>query len=114
MELSSQSTELGKNLSDLKVNVQIPNIPLLGIEGGEYDIQRFIYYNFLKCYYNENLGIKTSDLTNFDWYAPSNAKRYSEDEFKNLVKENNLEIQTFFIDKARMAGRFRKNSPIEN
>ena len=38
-------------------------------------IQRFIYWNFLKCFWNEQLGKETSLVTNFDWYSPSNARR---------------------------------------
>lgn len=39
-----------------------------------------IYWNFIKCFWNEELGYDTSVATNFDWYSPSNAKRYSEEE----------------------------------
>jgi SAM-dependent methyltransferase len=47
-KFAEQLTELGKRLSDLNVTFDSPDIPLLGIKGGKYDIQRFIYWNFLK------------------------------------------------------------------
>ena len=47
-KLSEQLTQLGKNLSQIKTKVNIPNIPLLSIKGGKMDLQRFIYWNFLK------------------------------------------------------------------
>jgi SAM-dependent methyltransferase len=49
-EFSSQLTQLGKTLSELNIQFNAPDIPLLGIKGGSYDIQRFIYWNFLKCF----------------------------------------------------------------
>jgi len=108
-ELSEQLTELGKRLTDLQVKFNSPEIPLLGIKGGEYDIQRFIYWNFMKCFYNEDLGYETSIAGNFDWYAPSNARRFDESEFKKMIYENNLEIVHFHSEEACYSGRF-KNS----
>ena len=45
-DMSKQLTVLGKNLSDLNVSVEVPDIPSLGLKGGTYDIQRFIYWKF--------------------------------------------------------------------
>lgn len=107
-EMSRQLTELGKTLSELKIEVDIPDIPLLGIKGGKQDIQRFIYWNFLKCYWNEEQGRENSDMINFDWYSPSNAKRYSEEDYKKMINENNLIIKYFHIEEACYSGRFVK------
>lgn len=105
-EMSSQLTELGKRLSELKITFDSPAIPLLGIKGGKQDLQRFIYWNFIKCFWREDWGKEMSDATNFDWYAPSNAKRYSEEEFKNMIEQNNLVIQHFHEEEACFSGRF--------
>ena len=107
-EMSSQLTELGKRLSELKITFDSPDIPLLGIKGGKQDLQRFIYWNFLKCFWREEWGKEMSDATNFDWYAPSNAKRYSEDEFKNVIKQNNLKIDYFHEEEACFSSRMFK------
>ena len=107
-EMSSQLTELGKRLSELKITFDSPDIPLLGIKGGEQDLQRFIYWNFLKCFWREDWGKDMSDATNFDWYAPSNAKRYSKEEFINMIEQNNLEIKHFHEEEACYSGRFEK------
>lgn len=107
-EFSQQLTTLGKNLSELNVQFTSPDIPLLGIKGGEYDIQRFIYWNFLKCFWKEDWGMELCNSTNFDWYAPSNAKRYSEEEYKNMIIANNLEIIYFHKEEACYSGRFKK------
>ena len=36
--------ELGKILSDLNLKIYVPEIQLLDIPEGQYDLQRFIYY----------------------------------------------------------------------
>lgn len=107
-ELSEQLTELGRRLSGLNATFESPDIPLLGIKGGSYDIQRFIYWNFLKCFWNEEWGFEMSKATNYDWYAPSNAKRYSREEFEEMIRENELQISHFHQEEACYSGRFEK------
>lgn len=107
-QLSEQLTELGKRLSELQVSFESPDIPLLGIKGGKYDIQRFIYWNFLKCFWKEDWGFDLSKSTNFDWYAPSNAKRFSKEDFLEMINTNNLQIQYLHEEEACYSGRFKK------
>jgi len=106
--LSEQLTILGKSLSDLKVSFTCPDIPLLGIKGGNYDIQRFIYWNFLKCFWKEEWGFDLSKITNFDWYAPSNAKRFSKDEFLKMATDNKLSVTFLHEEEACYSARFAK------
>lgn len=105
--MSEQLTELGIKLSDLNISFECPDIPALGIKGGHYDIQRFIYWNFLKCFWNESLGLETSIMTNFDWYSPSNARRFSKDEVEKIVSNNKLLVTYFHSEEACYSGRFR-------
>ncbi len=107
-ELSKQMTQLGKILTDLHINITVPDIPMLQIKGGEYDLQRFLYWNFLKCYWNAELGEEVSNIINFDWWAPSNAYRYSEEEYKKIIADNNLKIIFFHSEEACYSGRFVK------
>lgn len=107
-EMSRQLTQLGKTLSDLKIKIDVPDIPILNIKGGNYDLQRFIYWNFIKCFWRDDWGIEMSDATNFDWYSPSNAKRYSEEEYKKMIEANALDIVTFHKEEACYSGRFKK------
>ncbi|OEK02503.1 methyltransferase type 11 [Roseivirga sp. 4D4] len=107
-EMSEQLTELGKRLSELDVKFEAPDIPLLGIKGGEYDIQRFIYWNFVKCFYHADWGRGSCDSTNFDWYSPSNAKRFSKEEFETLISDNSLTSNYFHSEEACFSGRFGK------
>lgn len=106
-QFADQLTELGKRLADLNVTIESPEIPLLGIKGGTYDIQRFIYWNFLKCFWKEDWGFELSKSTNFDWYSPSNAKRFTRAEFLDMAKLNNLEVVAFHEEEACYSGRFR-------
>jgi hypothetical protein len=107
-ELSEQLTLLGKTLSELNVTFKAPDIPLLNIKGGEYDIQRFIYWNFLKCFWKNDWGFELSKITNFDWYSPSNAKRYSKNEIIELINNSNMAIKTWHEEEACFSGRFYK------
>lgn len=105
-EMSEQLTELGKRLTELQVTFDAPAIPLLGIKGGKIDVQRFIYWNFLKCFWNPELGYDTSLATNFDWYSPSNARRFNEAEIRAIVAANGMTVKSFHIEEAAYSGRF--------
>lgn len=107
--MSGQLTELGRRLSNLNVSFECPDIPALGIKGGKCDIQRFIYWNFMKCFWNEGLGPETSIATNYDWYSPSNAKRFSEAEVRSIVKSSELQEIYFHIEEACYSGRFLRS-----
>ena len=106
--MSEQLTELGKRLSDLNITFEAPDIPQLGIKAGIYDVQRFIYWNFLKCFWNAELGEETSISTNFDWYSPSNARRFSKQEVLSIVQSNGLEVKFLHEEPACYAGRFAR------
>jgi hypothetical protein len=106
--MSEQLTELGRRLSELNVSFDAPAIPALGIKGGPMDIQRFVYWNFLKCFWNPDLGRETSVVTNFDWYSPSNARRFSEAEVRGIVAANGLAEAHFHAEEACYSGRFAK------
>lgn len=107
-EFSEQITELGKRLSALKISFESPDIPLLGIKGGVYDVQRFIHWNFIKCFWKDDWGFELSKSTNYDWYAPSNAKRFSKQEFLDMAVENNLQVRYLHEEEACYSGRFLK------
>lgn len=107
-EMSEQLTELGRRLSELNVSFDAPDIPALGIKGGRYDIQRFLYWNFIKCFWSEELGPETSVVTNYDWYSPSNARRYAKEEVLGLVEKHSLKIEHFHEEEACYSGRFTR------
>ena len=107
-ELSDQLTQLGKTLSELNINITVPDMPLLNIKGGEYDLQRFIYWNFIKCYWNEQVGFDMSKECNFDWYSPSIAYRYSQEEFLAMCSDTGWKNDFLHAEEACYSGRFNK------
>jgi hypothetical protein len=107
-KLSKDVMKLGKMLSELKIKKNFPSIPILGIKGGKMDLQRFIYWNFIKCFWSGELGYATSLSTNFDWYSPENAKRFSKDEVFKDLEQAKLIKKTFHEEEACFSGRFVK------
>ncbi len=96
IEFSKDMAVLGKNLSKIKKTITIPrDIPLLQIKAGTYDIQRFIYWNFLKCWWSGDVPFEQSVATNFDWYFPEYAYRHFPKEVKKWFKDSKLKITHF-------------------
>ncbi len=93
MKFSEDMAQLGKSLSKLKKKITIPkDIPILQIKAGRYDVQRFFYWNFLKCWWSEDVSFDQSVATNFDWYFPEYAYRHSPKEVKKWFKDSKLKI----------------------
>jgi hypothetical protein len=99
---------LGKVLSDLNVTIDIPDMPALAIKGGRQDLQRFIYWNFIKCFWNDNFGWDASVMANFDWYSPSNAFRYNREEFLQMCGEAGWSNSFLHSEEACWSGCFSK------
>jgi ubiquinone/menaquinone biosynthesis C-methylase UbiE/uncharacterized protein YbaR (Trm112 family) len=94
--MAERITSLGKSLSEAHVAVEISEgIPELGIKKGEIDVQRFIYYSFLKCFWNQELPFEENVIINFDWYVPRHAQRHTEEEIRGWCKENAIKIVWF-------------------
>ena len=96
MKFSEDMALLGKSLSNLKKKITIPNdIPLLGIKSGTYDVQRFIYWHFLKCFWDPSNNLERSIGVNFDWYSPKYAYRHTSSEVKKWYKDSKIKITHF-------------------
>jgi len=94
-EFSKDMTYLGQALSKLKKKITIPrDIPLLGVKAGTYDVQRFVYWNFLKCFWDESDNFQRSIGVNFDWYYPKFAYRHTVSEVKKWFRDAKLKIIT--------------------
>ena len=57
---------------------------------------------------NDEFGEGISKSTNYDWYSPSNAYRYSKDEFEQLLKKANFMTRPHHSEEACHAGRFTR------
>ena len=89
-------TTLGKQLSDLHATVEITeDIPLLGIKAGTEDVQRLIYWNFAKLYWNDALSFEENVHVNFDWYRPRYAHRQTEEQVRGWCQAAGLKITRF-------------------
>lgn len=91
-------TELGKALSELKVTVRVPDVELLGIQAGEYDVQRFVYHHFLKCFWNPALSFDENTAINYDWYHPQLCSRHTEEEVASWFEDAGLTIVHRHVD----------------
>lgn len=89
-------TQLGRALTALRATVRLEeDIPLLGIRAGEHDVQRLLYWNFAKLYWNDALSFEENVHVNFDWYRPCYAQRQSADEVRQWCAEAGLAIAWF-------------------
>jgi SAM-dependent methyltransferase len=98
IRFSEAVTKFGKALSDLNVEFEVPeDIPILEIKAGKYNLQRFIYWNVMKCYWNDGIDWPSNLITNFDWYHPLHAHRHSPEEVLSWYEAAGLEIVKFDV-----------------
>jgi ubiquinone/menaquinone biosynthesis C-methylase UbiE len=87
-------TSLARSLHEQSIKVVIPeDVDLIGIRKGEYDLQRFLYQFFFKCFWNKEFGFEDSNMINFDWYYPKYAWRHTEQEIREWCDEFGLEVE---------------------
>lgn len=87
-------TDLGRVLAEAKATVELKSdVPLLGIKAGRHDVQRLIYWNFAKLFWNENLAFEENVHINFDWYRPRYAHRQTEEQVREWCEEARLDIR---------------------
>ena len=91
-EVSRQITEFGRALADLDVKVTVPDLPVLEIKGGEYEVQRLVYHFFMKCFWNPELSHADNVAINYDWYHPQLCTRHTMDEVTGWFRAQGLEI----------------------
>ena len=98
MEFSEAMTHLGKSLTEQNISIDIPvDIPLLGIDKGKFDLQRWLYWNVFKCYWNNTIDWSSNAVTNFDWYHPLHAHRHTPEEVESWLNDNNLSVEHFSV-----------------
>lgn len=84
-------TKLGKSLGDLNEVIEIEeDIDLLDIPKGKYTIQRFIYWFFMKVYFDPSFSIDEMNLYNFEWYRPLNCFRFTPEEVEQWLQDYKL------------------------
>jgi arsenite methyltransferase len=110
-EMMRPLTALGQALSELKVQVEVPeDVPLLGIKAGSHDIQRLIYWHFAKLFWNDALSFEENNLVNFDWYHPRYAHRHTAEEIHGWCSDAGLAIKHFDEQESGFTVRAIKSS----
>ena len=70
----------------------------LGIEAGEYDVQRFVYHFFMKCFWNDELDAEANAAINYDWYHPQLCSRHTLEECREWFARAGLEVTWEHVD----------------
>ncbi len=108
LEISNGFTHLGKTLSDLNITIEIDeDIPILGIKKGKMDLQRFIHWNVMKCFWNDDFDFFTNNIVNYDWYSPEFCFRFEPEEFRGWFADG-WEILAWDEQDAGISCRARK------
>jgi SAM-dependent methyltransferase len=104
-------TKLGRALGELQVTVDVPeDIDLLGIPAGRHDVQRLVYWYIFKAYHRPEWTLEELNHVNYDWYAPRNAFRHTEDELRSWCEAAGLEIDRERVDQPGITIVARKPS----
>lgn len=93
-----QIAKLGCALSELKAEVTVPDVTALGIQAGTYDVQRFIYHFFAKCFWNPDLDFDANVAINYDWYHPQLCSRHTLEEVEKWFSRAGLWITHRNVD----------------
>jgi arsenite methyltransferase len=94
-------TRLGKMMGDLNMEIALDeDIPLLDIPKGTYDLQRFLYWFFIKMYYDKDLSLEEMNHVNFDWYRPLICHRFQPEEVETWLYELKLQKMRFVVEES--------------
>jgi arsenite methyltransferase len=93
-------TRLGVALGELKTQIDVPDVPLLGIKAGRYDIQRLFYWAICKAYYRPEFSFDEMNHINFDWFTPKYCHRQTPQEVVAWCGEAGLVIEHLRAEEA--------------
>ena len=61
------------------------------------DLQRDIYWNVFKCFWDGKYDFQTNALINLDWYHPKYAWRHTPEQVKGWCEELDIKVKAFDI-----------------
>ena len=94
-------TKLGIALGELNVIIDVPeDVPLLGIKKGPQNLQRLIYWNVCKMYYDPTLTLEEMNHINFDWFRPLNCIRSTPEEIRDYCQRAGLAIDQMNVQES--------------
>lgn len=109
MRFSEAVTRFGKALTEQGLTITVPeDIPELAITAGDFDLQRWLYWNVFKCFYRAEWDWETNVMTNYDWYRPTTAFRYRPEEVREWIAAERLDVLHEDIGDAGLSWRCRK------
>ena len=104
MDLGRDLAELGRELQRVGGTVTLERgVPLLGIEPGEHDVQRLVYWTMLKCFWNDDFSPNLNALVNYDWYAPVHASRHTPEEVQQWCVAAGLDVDRLDVSDAAIS-----------
>lgn len=109
MEECRRIAEVGRALSAVGATVTVPDVPSLGIEAGEYDVQRFVYHFFMKCFWSDELDAEANAVLNYDWYHPDQCSRHTLDEVRGWFAGAGLTVVHEHVDPYGITMRGRRS-----
>ena len=98
MKVCDEITKFGMELHKQNVKVTVPALDVMGIEAGEYDVQRLIYHFFFKCFWSDSMSFHDNSVINFDWYHPQNCTRHTTEEVRGWFAKAGLKVTHEFTD----------------
>lgn len=105
-------TRLGRSLSAVTDRLRIEqDVPELGLRAGDYNLQRFVYYNLFKCFWNDALSFDENVHVNFDWYHPKYAHRHEPDEVRGWLSRLGFDETFFHVGDSGITVMARRRGP---
>jgi SAM-dependent methyltransferase len=98
LEIVNEITSFARDLSKYETVIKVPRLRALGIEAGDYTVQRLLYHFFFKNFWNSQLSFEENQAVNFDWYHPSIATRHKVEEVRNWFSSASVDIVWEFVD----------------
>lgn len=99
-------TALSQTLSKSSRSIEITHpVKVLGFQAESVDLQRWIYNNIFKCYWNDALTFQENVLVNFDWYLPRYAWRHTIEEVRGWIQKADLTLELESVEDAGLTYR---------
>ncbi len=103
-ERAAAITAFGRSLSRITQDLVVDeDVPELGIRRGTYNLQRFLYYHMLKCYWNPAMSFDDNTHVNFDWYHPMYAHRHTPEEVRGWLPALGLRERSLRVSDSGIA-----------
>jgi len=108
MSVSARIAEIGRQLAALDATITVPDVPELEIRAGEYDVQRFVYHHFFKCFWSDDFDPEGNASLNYDWYHPQDCTRHTLTEVCGWFADSELAVVHKFEDEYGITVRGRR------